>query len=136
MSWKTRGSDIELSFVRWITTADILIIPALENKKIPSSTFTNAKTIITIDWSKSFASKNMNKRVFPKLTDVIQLDSSKVDYSRTDLKIIKGLENIFIKDTGILWNNTVVNKEWLETQYHEYICAMYAFNKLRENELR
>jgi hypothetical protein len=53
-----------------------------------------------------------------------------------DFKIITGVEESFLKDNCIYWNKTFVNKEWLESQYNEYICAMQEFNELRENELR
>lgn len=138
MKWRSRGIDISPIFMHWICRADTLIIPALENKKIPASTFNNAKSLVTIDWSKTFAQKNLNKSVFPNVKTVVMLDSKKIKNYKYEngFKMITGLESGFIKDDRIYWNENLINREWLESQYNEYICAMQEFHRLRENELR
>ena len=138
MKWKSRGNDICPMFMHWICNADVLIIPALENKKIPPSTFSLAKSLVTVDWNTSFTRKNLNKRAFPNVTSVLMLNSSKLKPVQThsDFKILSNFEEGFIQDSMIYWNKTMVNKEWLESQYNEYICAMQEFHELRENELR
>lgn len=138
MKWKSNGKDISPIFMHWICNTDMLIIPALENKKIPPSTFSLAKTLVTLDWNASFTQKNLNKSAFPNVNSVLMLNSSKINRqsSHTDFKILTGLEDCFIKDGRIFWNQSLVNKEWLQSQYTEYICAMQEFHELRENELR
>ena len=137
MKWKTRGTEICPTFINWICKSDVLIIPKLENKKLPPSTFSLAKTLITLDWNTSFTQKNLKKTVFPNVKTVLMLDSSRITYiAHPDFKITRGFEEGFIRDNHIFWNKTMVNKEWLECQYHEYICAMQEFYQLRENELR
>jgi hypothetical protein len=59
-----------------------------------------------------------------------------VAHKNQDFKILSGFEEYFIQDERIFWNNTLVNREWLKSQYNEYICAMQEFHQLRENELR
>lgn len=124
--------------MHWICNTDTLIIPALENKKLPASTFSLAKSLITVDWTKSFTKKNLNKSVFPNVSTVLMLNSNKNKYAHKDedFKVLTGFEEYFIQDERIFWNNTLVNKEWLKSQYNEYICAMQEFHQLRENELR
>jgi hypothetical protein len=138
MKWKSKGKDISPLFMHWICNTDMLIIPALENKKLPASTFSLAKSLVTLDWNYSFTKKNLNKTVFPNVKTVLMLNSNKINYAHQDhdFKILTGFEEYFIQDGRIFWNNTLVNKEWLESQYNEYICAMQEFHQLRENELR
>jgi hypothetical protein len=137
MKWKTRGTEICPTFINWICKSEVLIIPKLENNKIPASTFSLAKTLITLDWNMSFTRKNLKKTVFPNVKTVLMLDSSRLKYiAHPDFKITRGFEEGFIQGDHIFWNKTMVNKEWLECQYHEYICAMQEFYQLRENELR
>ena len=123
--------------MNWLYRTDTLIIPVLENNKIPNSTFSVARNLITIDWNKSFVRKNLNKSVFPNIHTVLMLDSNKNKNrpQHSEFKILTGFEEEIIKDDCILWNKTYVNKEWLESQYHEYICAMQEYHQLRENEL-
>jgi hypothetical protein len=66
------------------------------------------------------------------------LNSSKLKHAQkhSDFKILRGFEEEFLQDGLIYWNKTSVNKEWLESQYNEYICAMQEFHELRKNELR
>lgn len=138
MKWRSRGNDISPLFMYWICKSDTLIIPALENKKIPACTFSRSKSLVTLDWNASFTQKNLNKSAFPNVTSVLMLNSSKLKHVQphSDFKIISGFEERFIEDGRIYWNKTLVNKEWLESQYNEYICAMQEFYELRENELR
>jgi len=138
MKWKSRNKELSDIFMNWICKSDVLIIPSLENKKLPPSTFPVTKKLITIDWGKSFTKKNLNKTVFPILDTVLMLDSNnnKKHIKNIDFTIIRGYEEKIIYKDLIYWNNVYVNKEWLESQYHEYICAMQEFYKLRENELR
>ncbi len=137
MKWKSRNTQISPVFMHWICRTDTLIIPALENKKLPPSTFSLAKILITLDWNISFTQKNLNKTVFPNVTSVLMLDSSRLKHiDHPDFKVTRGFEEGFLRDGRIFWNKTMVNKEWLESQYNEYICAMQEFHELRENELR
>ncbi len=138
MKWNSKGIDLNPTFMHWICNTDTLIIPALENKKLPASTFSLAKSLITVDWTKSFTKKNLNKSVFPNVSTVLMLNSNKNKYAHKDedFKVLTGFEEYFIQDERIFWNNTLVNKEWLKSQYNEYICAMQEFHQLRENELR
>ena len=137
MKWKSRNTEISPIFMHWICNTDMLIIPALENKKLPASTFSLAKSLVTLDWNYSFTKKNLNKTVFPNVKTVLMLDSSRLkNIPHSDFKITRGFEEGFIRDGLVYWNKTLVNKEWLESQYNEYICAMQEFHQLRENELR
>ena len=124
--------------MNWICKTDTLIIPALENKKIPPSSFSFAKRLITVDWNKSFTEKNLNKTVFPNVHVVLILNSNKIINTPKNppFKLITGYEEGIITEDCIRWNNVMVNTEWLESQYHEYICAIQEFNELRENELQ
>ena len=137
MKWKTRGTEICPIFINWICKTEMLIIPKLENNRIPPSTFSLANSLITLDWSTSFTQKNLNKTAFPNVKTVLMLNSKRLKHiNHSDFKITKGFEEGFLQGDQIFWNKTMVNKEWLECQYHEYICAMQEFHELRENELR
>ena len=138
MKWKTRGTEICPIFINWICKSEVLIIPKLENNRIPPSTFSLSKKLVTLDWNASFTQKNLNKTVFPNVKTVLMLNSSKLKHAQkhSDFKILRGFEEEFLHDGLIHWNKTLVNKEWLESQYNEYICAMQEFHELRKNELR
>lgn len=134
MKWNSRGIEINPIFVNWLWHTNTLVIPSLENKKMPLSAFSSAKTLITIDWKESFIKKNLNKTVFPNVKTVLMLDSKRLTHvPNSDFKITRGFEEGFIRGNQIFWNETLVNKEWLESQYNEYLVEI---QEIRENELR